>query len=150
MVFSVVTPVQLSPPYRAKTDEDALFDEEMRAVMATLKPEAITPLPVPAIDLWWRRRRVRRSQAVSLQQLKLLPFPVLATLVMMNLFNEPKGSLSVKRDAAQQAGEAKRVQLDAMARAEPVLLEPDARAKLLAAFMAAELRLIASPVRVGE
>ena len=92
---------------------------------------------------------MRRSQAVSLQQLKLLPFPVLATLVMMNLFNEPKGSLSVKRDAAQQAGEAKRVQLDAMARAEPVLLEPDARAKLLAAFMAAELRLIASPVRVG-
>lgn len=88
---------------------------------------------------------------MSLQQLKLLPFPVLATLVMMNLFNEPKGgSLSVKRDAAQQAGEAKRVQLDAMARAEPVLLEPDARAKLLAAFMAAELRLIASPVRVGE
>lgn len=114
-----MTPVQLSPPYRAKTDEDALFDEEMRAVMATLKPEAITPLPVPAIDLWWRRRCVRRSQAVSLQQLKLLPFPVLATLVMMNLFNEPKGSLSVKRDAAQQAGEAKRVQLDAMARAEP-------------------------------
>ena len=45
-------PVQLSPPYRAKTDEDALFYEEMRAVMATLKPEAITPLPVPAIDLW--------------------------------------------------------------------------------------------------
>lgn len=145
-----MAPVQLSPPYRAKTDEDALFDEEMRAVMAALKPEAITPLPVPAIDLWGRGRRVRRSQTVSLQQLKLLPFPVLATLVMMNLFNEPKGgSLSVKRDAAQQAGEAKRVQLDAMARAEPVLLEADARAKLLAAFMAAELRLIASPVRVG-
>lgn len=86
-----MTPVQLSPPYRAKTDEDALFDEEMRAVMATLKPEAITPLPVPAIDLWWRRRCVRRSQAVSLQQLKLLPVPGAGDAGDVNLFNEPKG-----------------------------------------------------------
>ena len=59
-----------------------------------------------------------RSQTVSLQQLKLLPFPVLATLVMMNLFNEPKGnSCSIKRDMVQQADESKRVQLDETAHA---------------------------------
>ena len=65
-----------------------------------------------------RQKRVMCSQTVSLQQLKLLPFPVLATLVMMSLFNEPKGnSSSIKRDMAQQADESKRVLLDETARA---------------------------------
>ena len=41
----IVTPAQLNPPYREKTDE------EMRVAMAALKPEAIAPLSVPTMDL---------------------------------------------------------------------------------------------------
>ena len=41
----IVTPAQLNPPYRSNNDE------EMRAAMAALKPEAIAPLSVPTMDL---------------------------------------------------------------------------------------------------
>lgn len=46
-----MTPAALEPPYSVKTEEDALFEEEMKAAMDRLKAEAIAPLPVPAMDL---------------------------------------------------------------------------------------------------
>ena len=145
-----MTPAALDPPYAVKTEEDALFEEEMKAAMERLKAEAIAPLPVPAMDLCvWERSVTDRSQ-IDLVRLKQLPLPMLATLVMMNLFNEPKGEASsLKREVTEQEVESKRRQTDASALLAPELFDAPTRTQLHASFMTAALQLTSAPIEVG-
>ena len=146
-----MTPAALDPPYSVTTEQDVLFEAEMKTAMNRLKAEAIAPLPVPPMDLCaWERSVTRRSQ-IDLQRLKQLPLPLLATLVMMNLFNAPKGgeTASLKRELVEQEVDSKRRQTDASALLAPELFDASTRSQLLVSFMTAALQLTSAPIEVG-
>ena len=146
-----MTPAALDPPYSVTTEQDVLFAAEMKTAMNRLKAEAIAPLPAPPMDLCARERSVTRRSQIDLQRLKQLPLPLLATLVMMNLFNAPKGgeTASLKRELVEQEVDSKRRQTDASALLAPELFDASTRSQLLVSFMTAALQLTSAPIEVG-
>lgn len=86
----VDSPLPLVPPFLFDPSIDVFYEQEVRDVMQSLDGTAYQPLETPTIDLFFSLDVVMCRTTLSLADLEKLPVAVLATLVMQNLFNQPR------------------------------------------------------------
>lgn len=88
--YFVDSPLPLVPPFLFDPSIDVFYEQEVRDVMQSLDGKAYQPLETPTIDLCFSLDFVICRTTLSLADLEKLPVAMLATLVMQNLFNQPR------------------------------------------------------------